>query len=416
MEPWHSMKLACPLSVFAVISASYAGVGHAAPSFGVECALVDPELVTVDGMVDEWSGIRGQRVGDKDLGLEIRCAQDEKKLYMLASVRDDSVIRTSKQRKNNQDALSLRIGADRVDAWSRLDVAPGTRGYEPLRLWGGGKARSPIDVADSLQPDGWSVEVAVPFSQLRAWGRGTPVLRYVAELRDADGGGADTLTMRGALRFAGSTDVYRGFMQQTHLSRSDVTLDVLANVNDARGVERVIAGGKFVGVLTDEYRYLQLPVDNTRDVLDVRLLDVAGGGKESILTHYREHGNGGSREVVAVWNLRADGSFARSLAFEVRKEMDGNLLTNAWRLEPKGTVVVDEPEDKRKKKRPRPKKAQPGLDIVVEVGEVRGWDENSFGEAPAEDMRPILTPWGDRQSVVYTFEGDEAFGGEPTAQ
>ena len=42
-----------------------------------------------------------------------------------------------------------------------------------------------------------------------------------------------------------------------------------------------------------------------------------------------------------------------------------------------------------------------------------GWDEDSYGEVPAPDMQPILTPWTEQKAVVYRFEGNTAVGPEP---
>jgi hypothetical protein len=371
-------------------SASSAAV---AKPVGVECALVEADGIEVDGMLDDWSGIDARDTGSDDAGFEIRCAQSEDRLFLALTVRDDSVIRTSKNAKRrDQDFLALSIGAG--GAWSRLKVFPGTRGYEPIYTWRGGKVKAPAAVADSLQPNGWAVELGVPLTQLARWGRGTPRLRFAIDYVDRDDGkNKGRVKQTGTIRFAGSTAVYLSFMEQVRLSYKDKLIDTLVNIDGARGVERVIVAGKVVGVITDEYRYLTLPVQSASDVHKVKVVDLAGEGRASIVTHYREHGNGGSRDVLAVWNLQADGSFARSLAVEVRKQMGNNSLTANWRLQ------------KRKGKRAR------GYELIVEAGEVVGWDEDSFDDVPPEDMQPIITPWAEETSATFHFEGDQAIGG-----
>ncbi len=142
---------------------------------GVECVLVEEDMVEVDGMLDDWEGIEAHTAGTKDAGVKIFCAQTDDHLFLAIHVRDESVIRTSKKaRSKKQDSLSLRIGAGR--AWSILEVAPGTRGFEPAMLWRGKKVKAPVQVADSAQRDGWSVELGVPLKKLAAWGPGTPRL------------------------------------------------------------------------------------------------------------------------------------------------------------------------------------------------------------------------------------------------
>ncbi len=397
------MKSATTLAIFIVFSTLYLCPREAeARRYGVECALVEDGLVEVDGMIDDWAGIKGRRHGGADSGFEVRCAHTESTLFMAVSVRDDTIVRTSKRPKpSGQDRLTLSLGAPKPG--SQVEVYPGTRGFEPIARWLGRAAKAPVQIVDSQQPDGWSVEVALPLSKISGWGRGTPKLEFAIAYGDADGGSKrSSAKMAGTIRFAGATNVYKSFMHQTKLRRGDIKVDKLVNLDGARGVERVIAGGNVIGVLTDEYRYVTLPVTSPSDVVQIKVVDLGGSGKSSIVAHYRQHGNGGSREVVAVWNLLPTGNFNRTLAFEVRKEMDGYLLANTWRLAPK--------------KAKRGKRTVPGYDIVVEVAEVEGWDEDNYGETPAEDLRPILTPWGDQQSAVYHFEGDTYFGGEPLSR
>jgi hypothetical protein len=38
-----------------------------------------------------------------------------------------------------------------------------------------------------------------------------------------------------------------------------------------------------------------------------------------------------------------------------------------------------------------------------------GFTADNFKEAPAEDMIPILLPWGEQKKARYRFRGDEYF-------
>ena len=395
------MKIRSALAAFVAIFVAYATPARAGASLGVECLLVEEDSIEVDGMLDDWEGIEPQSAGSVDAGVKIRCAQTGEHLYLAIHVQDESVIRTSKQANGKkQDNLALQIGAGR--AWSKLRISPGTRGFEPATSWHGKKVAAPVQVADSAQSDGWSVELGLPLDKLAAWGAGTPRLVYKLQYVDLDGGSErESFNLKGTLRFAGATEVYKGFMSQAKLERKDVRLDKIADMDGQRGVERVIWGGRVVGVLSDEYRYLSLPVQSTSDVLKVRVVDLDGEGRSSIMTEHREHGNGGSRDVLAVWNMQSNGSFARTLAVEVRKQLGDNVLLNDWKLEP------------RKGKRG---KTVPGYVLVVTAGDVTGWDEDSYDDVPPTDMRAILTPWAEQTSATYRFEGDQAVGGELPGQ
>jgi hypothetical protein len=391
--------------VFLVISTHYVWISDAeAGRYGVECTGVEDDVFEIDGMIDDWRGVRERKVAQGDEAMTIRCAASDRRLFLLVTVRDDRVIRNGPPRKPGQDQLRVAIGPG--TGWSELSVLPGTRGFESVRTWLGKPVGGAVEVQDSLQEDGWSMEAALPLQQLRGHGPGTPKLEYRITYADVDDRGKPAQRhAAGTIRFPGATAVYLAFMRQTGLRRSDVTLDTLVNVDRAAGVERVIAGGNIVGILSDEFRYLTLPVQSAKDVLGVKVVDLGGHGRSSIVTQYRQHGNGGSRDVVAIWNVGGNGAFERGLAFEVRKQMGQYLLTNEWRLQAPGASKKRGGKGKRAARR--------GLDLVVEVGEVRGWDEDSFHDQPPADMRGILTPWGEQQSAVYHFEGEQSFGGAP---
>jgi hypothetical protein len=172
----------------------------------------------------------------------------------------------------------------------------------------------------------------------------------------------------------------------------------MANMDGEPGLERVVVGGRTLGILGEKYYFMTFPVPR-KDVLEVKLVDLAGGGKPSILVRYVERGSGGSREVLGVWSLLPDGSFAHPFAHEVAKEGPGGRITDVWTLEPKT-----------EKKGKRVKKLK-GFDIVITPGESRGYTKDTWNESPAEDMTPILLPWEKSKKERWRFEGDECSGG-----
>ncbi|HEU5059783.1 MAG TPA: hypothetical protein VFU21_24800, partial [Kofleriaceae bacterium] len=187
----------------------------------------------------------------------------------------------------------------------------------------------------------------------------------------------------------------------------DLRLDTLANVDGLAGTERVVSGGRFLGVLTDEFAFVELPVESPADVRAVELVDFDGDGQSSILAHFRQAGGGGSRELVTVWNLNAQNQLAMSFGFEVAVELGERRLVNRWSLVPAGERRAPD-----KGRRPKKGKRVPGQDIVVEVAaeDNQGWSPKTFAQVvPATDVRPIMTPWGSgRRAVVYYFDGETA--------
>jgi hypothetical protein len=391
-----------------VVCAAVAGILSAAATADaghLRCERVTNDLITVDGMLDDWRGIRGRRAGgtDRDRSFDLRCAHDDERLYVSVNVRDDVVVRTPRARADAEDHLRLRLSVGGGPA-ATLVVFPGTARARPVRRWGTGQAPAWLEVEDTLQEHGWSMEAAIPLSRLRGYDRRTPALDARVEYRDADPArrtkGQAVVSFDGTFALDGRADQLAAFLEATRLSRGDLTLDVTAEVDGAPGVERVVAGGGVIGVLADGFVYLRLPVDRPSDVTSVRVVDLDGDGVSSILTEYRQHGHGGSRDVVAVWRVSADGRFTRILALEVRKQVGDQVLENRWTLTRPGRF--------RKARR-----GSKGADLVVEVGEVTGWDEDTWDDVPATDVSPILLPWGERTSAVYWFEGGAALGGDP---
>jgi hypothetical protein len=380
-----------------------AELGEAAA--GIDCALVERELVGVDGRLDDWEGIEpGGEIRGADATLAARCAIDGARLLLAVSVRDPAVVRTGRRGRPGQDELLVRLGAKRLRRWTEIAVAPGTRGFEVEVAVDGERPRGGAEVVDSLQDDGWAVEIALPLARVAGYGEGTPALRYELGYRDAGGGRRDQVTGAGALYFPGAREALQAFARQVGIRPADVSFDVLADVVGGPGLERVMVAGRVLGVLDESYRYASLPLMSPADLLAMRVEQLSLSGPSSIVTHYREHGNGGSREVVAVWNVLDDGRFQRTLAVEVAKRAGGAYLTNRWRLVPRAGKPM----------RGKQAQARPGgQDLVVEVAEVAGWDESSYADVPPEDMRPILTPWGGQRSAVYHFEGVDSYGGEP---
>ncbi|MFI5292879.1 MAG: hypothetical protein ACHQ02_08430, partial [Candidatus Limnocylindrales bacterium] len=150
-------------------------------------------------------------------------------------------------------------------------------------------------------------------------------------------------------------------------------------------------------IITDHFSYLELPVDRVTDVLAVRVIEATATGRPAFVAHFRQRGNGGVRELVCAWTLRADGGFQRTIAVEVAKQLGDNSLRSGWKL------VARAGQKARGRGKRRVEAVAAGTDLVIEPGEVIGWDEDSYEETPAADVTPILTPWGAEQRAVFSL-------------
>src|SRR5262249_27597192 len=303
-----------------------------------------------------------------DAGFSLRCAYDDTMLYMAVDVSDDRLIRSRSPRPTD-DHLVLEIGG------GKWEIFPGSAAASAKLYVGGPKGMA---VVDSLQKHGWSVELAVARAKIPGVRKGDPAVRFGLAFFDADVAAPPKIETVVALRdaslvFEEADHLLADFLAQMKLRRSDIVLDTTANIDGAPGAERVVWAGRTIGILGEGFAYLELPVSLREDVLEVRAIDLAGEGKASLLVRYVERGNGGAREVLAVWNM-VTGSFVRTFAHEVAKVVGRARMTNAWELVAK--------------KRGR------GRDLIIRAGDAGGFSKDSWNEAPAEDMMPILLPWG----------------------
>jgi len=378
------------------------GLASQARAAHIVCGLAEKDLIVVDGLLDDWHGVPAERFSSEsyaDAGLQLRCNYDADAIYLSIDVADNQLIRRGKNDKGAEDMLVLAFGAQ------RLELLPGDgENRVPMRArWAGGKPTKGLQIADSLQPKGWSFELAMPRARVPGLGKGTTQVPFELEFHDADlfseRSPQDVITtgQDGVLVLEEGAQLYKQVLEDLHIKQKDIWKDQLANMDGVPGMERVIVAGRTVAILGDSYSYMQLPVPK-KDIVALRLVDLAGEGKTAIVVHYVERGNGGSREVLAVWNVMSDGSFSRTLAAEVGKESPAGRMTCRWTI-----------EQKQVKKGRKVIKGK-GQDIVVRVGDVRGFNQDSWNELPAEDMAPILLPWGEVKEQRWHFRGDESYG------
>lgn len=384
-------------------------VGLAAPAAhagSLSCERVEADFFEIDGMLDDWSGVRARRAGGNRAqgSFDLRCAFDDERLYLAVDVRDDVMLRTAGAKPSSEDnlAFDLRIGKQGTPLVVRAFPA-GSR-QKPVRRLGRGKLPRWIAIEDSGRPRGFAVELALPLARIPGYGRGTPALTARVAFVDGDvygkkaGAGA---TFAGRLHLAGGGGLAGKFLAAAGLTWKDIKLDRIANVDDDKGAERVMWGGAVIGVITDRFNYFSLPVKSGADVARVRLVDFEGKGRHYLVAEFRQYGNGGSRDVVGVWRYTGV-TFVRMLGFEVGKSLGANSLSNRWSLVPRG------------KHRPGKKRRfKGGVDILVEAGKAVGWDEDDYPLQPATDVRPILLPWDDQTTAVYWIEGGVIGGGDP---
>ena len=391
-----------PVAILAALAAFYALAPKA--EAGTTCSRVTDDYIEVDGMIDDWKALRGTRAGgsNADAGLEVRCAYDATRFYLALRVRDDDLVRLRKHRADREDSVSVSLKVGGSKHAVTLRAFPGVDDRAPRRTWNGRSLPRWVAVEDSGLRGGFALELALPLARLPGYGRGTPAIAADIAFVDVDGWNKPperTVRYRGRLNLESGNSVLKSFLAQAKLSRRDLRVDVMANVDDSPGAERVVAGGKVVAVLGDGFDFFALPVARPSDVVKVKVVDLEGRGQSYILVRYREQGGGGSRDIVGVWRYAGAG-FQRMFAFEVRKQLGQRVVEAKWKLVRRGSL--------RKGRR-----SKRGYDILIEAGKATGWDEDSWAEQPATDVKPILLPWDEQTSAVYWFDHGAIEGGDP---
>lgn len=391
----RALLAAMPLAVLGALAAP------AAADTPVSCARNAAPLaddLAIDGRLDDWDGVKPVRVGgtSADASFALRCLFDDDGVALAIDVRDDAVIRV-RSGKASEDAVELRLGDGKP---LLLRLMPGTATGAPRYTLGGKALPGWVQAGDSLQDKGFSVEVLVPWSKFPGFSAAAATLPAEVAFIDADqatGTLAAPLRHAGGLALAGASDLLADFFKAVGGRKSDVVLDELADVDPARaGKERVVAvrtrSGAAVGVLTDAFAYMTLPVASAADLRAAQLIDWRGDGTAVLATTVRQLGGGGSRDLLLLIGGRG-GNLAPLHQVEIRKEHSGHVLASTWTLAKVG----------------KGKKAK--LELTITAGPATGWTADTFDEEPADDAVPIHLPWSaERFGAAYTLSATDELG------
>jgi hypothetical protein len=352
----------------------------------IRCDDVSTADLSVDGLLDDWKQdpVLARIGAPADGAIELRCSWDGTAFALALDLRDDRVVRV-RGKHGHEDHVDVSLAAAGGKPIA-IVVYPGNAIAKPKI-----SAPARVQVADSLQPKGFSIELRVPAARLAGFSASTPSLALEVTFHDSDRatGGDDTdLVLAETVELGDRKDLLDDFLRQARLRRTDVRLDTLAELDpDRRGKERLVAGGTVIGVITDQFAFVSLPVTRAADVREVKLVPLGTRGLQVVEALVRQTGNGGSRDLLMLWTVWS-GQLQPLAQIEVRKERDGKVLESTWTLA------------KARGKR--------GPELVVEPKPAVGWTAETWNEVPAEDADPILLPWDPiKRGTGYTLRGHE---------
>ena len=359
------------------------GASASARAGSIRCDDLSTADLAVDGLLDDWKQNQVlARIGaPADGAIALKCSWDGTALGIALELSDDRVVRV--RGKGHED---------------RVDISLSVTGGKPIAIVvypGNAIAKDKIlkpprtEVADSLQPKGFSVEAKVPAARIPGFSGSTPSFELRVSFHDADQatGGDDTdLVLAQTIELGDRKDLLDDFLRTVRLRRGDLKLDTMADLDpDRRGQERLVAGGTVIGVLTDQFAYVQLPAQKPGDVREVKLLPLGTRGLQIVEAIVRQAGSGGSRDLLMLWTVWS-GQLQPLAQIEVRKEQGTNVFESTW------TIA----------------KGKKGPELVVTAKPAVGWTADSWHEEAASDADPILLPWDTvKGGTGYTLRGHE---------
>ena len=375
-----------PTMVLAVLL-SHASVAAASVETGeLACGPVDPGAISVDGLLGDWKGVAGLDLGgnDANLSASLRCNIEGSTLYLVVDVRDQVFIRRPEAGPGD-DHLELTLEGKRLQLW------PGDNAKAKLKaVWAGGPPRG-VKLATALQEHGWALELSVPLGSLPHLHKGSPSLKLLASVYDSDTHGPKPerqVHFDGLIAFAGAVGGLDAFLDDRKLAKSDVWKELPLRFGK-EAAARLYAAGRFLAAVSDGYVYLELPIKERADVRDLRVVDLAGDGRDTVFVRYLERGAPGadgptSREILAGYRFNRE-EVRRVFAVEVGK------ISGPRKLDTKVSF-------------PRRGKA---TDLLLEAVPAVGVpDATAWKESPADDVIPILLPWVEKRAL-YQFRGEE---------
>ncbi|MBA3819320.1 MAG: hypothetical protein H0X17_10540, partial [Deltaproteobacteria bacterium] len=336
---------------------------------------------SIDGLVDDWSGaaVVARAGAAADGAVELRCAWDGTRLALAISVDDDRVVRV-KGGQEDRVTVSLAAGGKPL----ALTIYPGNA-LAKAKFVKPGK----VAAADSLQPKGFSIEIALPATAIPGYSGVTTAFDLQLVFHDSDaatGGAAEPIAIRQPLELSDRADLVDDFLTSVKLRKADIRFDDRAELDlDRKGKERIVAGGTVIGVLTEQFAYVTLPAATAADVRKVELLPLGPRGQYVVAATVRQAGNGGSRDLLLLWTVWS-GQLQPLAQIEIRKELGSNVLATT-------TTIV---------------KGTQGPELWIEPVPAIGFTAGTWNEIPAADLDPIVLPWdAAKAGVAYRLTGAE---------
>ena len=369
---------------------------------GLRADLVDKaNPVKMDGVVDEWPArtlattvIKGS--GDK-LSFAVAIQYDAANIYVGAEVTDASFYRTE-HFADGEDHASFTLAFPQGGGAYELGLFAGKPGETAgeVRFEGSRHGQVPgAKIVEAPTAKGYTFEASIPWSTFPEAHTLRVGLRGVARYYDSDGtrsarnivatgqGDAATPANLPALLTEPEESMLEGLLTQKALTRTTPKVDLYADVAGDAMKERISVFDHYLTICGPGYRggkeffYRDLGAELVR--LEAR--ELTGRGKADLVVRRRFDGEDhkSKREWFEVWSLLGTDEPVTTFAHEIVVAREGKHVDNVVHAS--------------------------GRDIEVTYEPAVDWDATSYQEGLANDVEPILLPWGTVRSQSFHFDG-----------
>jgi hypothetical protein len=392
--------------------AALGGAGNREESTGTEVSFAGPlraESLSkknppkLDGLLKEWharSPARETIQGKTDgLGLDVAVQSGDDTFWIAAEITDPKLTRSTKY-SVNEDHVTLTIafpaGRGTLKAYE-IGLWPGTPGSAPgaVKWTAGPSAGQPVAGAKLVENDvkgGVNLEAAIPWASFPDAVR--VGMRAAFRYHDGDGtsvtavlgtglGSVDKPNELPALPIPAEQAVVEGLLEQKGLSGTKPKIDVYADIAGDDQKERISVFGRFFTICGPGYRkgkqFFWREVAG--EIVSLEPSQLTGRGKDDLVVRRRVMQGTSAHDILEVWSIPSGEEPTTIFTHQIAiTSGDGKKrISNATRLSAK--------------------------EIEVSVEPATAWDASSFSEPMADNMEPILLPWGTIKSTTFKLEG-----------
>lgn len=381
------------------------GAGETGFATGLHLDLVEKEGVKLDGLVKEWPARAPAKTVVKGTGDKVSAAfglqYDDQTLYVAGEIGDPQLTRSARF-ADDEDHATLVFAVPSASGMSTYEIAffagkPGESAGSVRWASGPNKGHevAGAKIVEAPVDKGYTFEASLPWSTFPETRTIRVGLHGLMRYFDSEGGlGVKTILATGpgdaahaaqmpALLSESEQSLAESFLSPRGLLATTPKVDLYADITGDGMKERITVFDHYLTIVGPGYRAGRefFYRDLGAELVKLEARDVTGRGKDDLLVRRRFPGSS-TREWFEVWSfLGGSEEPTTTFAHEVAVVSDGKQVTNVVRVASKQIDVTYEP--------------------------ARGWDVDSYREPVANDVEPILLPWGPIKSQVFRFDKDK---------